>query len=153
MVDWVPRHEQSPCGTFTRQRRALSVAGVALAGLLAAGGAHPVVSRPPDDAPPAVVLDAYLRALVAGDCGTAHALGTSTFSQYNGNLCGATQVSSYRVVGGPSSPNATERVYATTLVTDGTGDGSNLAGQLGWFYTLELQPNDTWRLTGGGTGP
>lgn len=153
MVDWVPRHEQSPCGTFTRQRRALSVAGVALAGLLAAGGAHPVVSRPPDDAPPAVVLDAYLRALVAGDCGTAHALGTSTFSQYNGDLCGYAHVSSYRIAGDPANPTAAMLVFATTLVTDGSNDGSLLPGPITWFYTLEHQANGTWRLTGGGSGP
>lgn len=133
-------------------RRTVAAGSVALS-IAVTACAHPVVSRPPDDAPPAVGLDVYLRALVAGDCATASALGTGTFSPHNGNLCGETHVSSYRVVGGPARPNATERDFSTILVTDGTGDGSIRAGQLGWFYTLELQPNGAWRLTGGGTGP
>jgi hypothetical protein len=110
-------------------------------------------TAPPDSAGPAVVLDAYLRALKSGDCAAGKVLGTATFSHGNGELCGATSVVAYRVVGDPATPTNDEAVFGTTLTTTGTGDGSVPAGDVTWFYSLERQANGAWRLAGGGSGP
>lgn len=57
------------------------------------------------EAVPAQVLDAYLRALKAGDCKAAQALTTSSFA-VNGELCGHLQVKSYTPVGHPATPGS-----------------------------------------------
>jgi hypothetical protein len=108
---------------------------------------------PPDSAPPAVVLRSYLSALLIGDCEAAHALATSTFFVGNGELCGSVHVSAVGPLTDPALPSDHEAVFATTLTTDGDGGVSVTPGDITWFYALERQPNGTWRLTGGGTGP
>lgn len=108
---------------------------------------------PPDAAPPEVVVATYLRALVAGDCTAGKVLGTATFRIGNGELCGATSVSSFTIEGPAPDPNATEWVFATTLITTGTADGSVQPGSMTWFYDLKREPNGPWRLVGGGSGP
>lgn len=106
---------------------------------------------PPDSAQPDVVLDTYLRSLVAGDCDMVRYLATSTFRQGNGDLCGGTDVTDYRI-DGQVQPSVDEVVFSTTLTT--TGDNESIpAGEMLWFYSLMRQPNGAWRLTGGGTGP
>ena len=57
------------------------------------------------EAAPAQVLDAYLRALKAGDCKAAQALTTSSFA-LNGELCGHLQVKSNTPVGHPATPGS-----------------------------------------------
>lgn len=121
--------------------------------LIASACSGPTFSAPPDSAAPQEVLAAYLRALMRGDCAAGKALGTPTFGKGNGELCGATSVSSFRIDGPAPDPNATEWVFATTLVTTGSADGSIQPGELTWFYDLRRQPNGSWRLVGGGSGP
>lgn len=115
----------------------------------------PAVQVPPDSAPPEVVLDAYLRALVAGDCGTSHKLSAGLLLLIHaGHLCGQTRVTSYQVLpGGPAHPNAPEAVFTVDLRTTGTDDGTGQPGGLAWFYNLDRQADGSWRITGGGTGP
>jgi len=109
---------------------------------------------PPASAGPDAVLNAYLDALVRGDCSAGKALGSVHFIQVGGGeLCGSTKVKSYRIDGGAPSPFTDEVVYATTLVTSGTDDGSVQPGILTWFYDLKRQPDGAWRLVGGGSGP
>ena len=110
------------------------------------------VASLPTDAAPAAVLDTYLRALRSGDCESAHALATSTFTAGNGELCGHLTVKSYTPVRGPATPNDREVVFATNLVTQG-GDASMPDGLHTWFYTLDRQADGPWRLVGGGSGP
>jgi hypothetical protein len=121
--------------------------------LVVAACARPGFSVPPDSAPPEVVLATYLRALVVGDCAAGKALGTATFRLGNGELCGATSVSSFTIQGPAPDPNATELVFATMLVTTGTADGSIQPGSMTWFYDLRREPDGSWRLVGGGSGP
>ena len=130
----------------------VSALALILAGMVAACGG-PSFVIPPDSSPPAIVLDVYLHALLSGDCAAGHALGTETFRKGNGELCGATTVISARIKGDPAVPNSDEVVFATTLVTTGTADSSVPAGEMTWFYGLGRQPNGSWRLTGGGSGP
>jgi hypothetical protein len=111
------------------------------------------LSPPPDSATPDVVLRAYLQALVRGDCSAGKVLGTPSFGLGNGELCGQTRVSSFAINGSPATPNASEVVFATQLVTSGTADGTVRPGTLGWFYDLKQQANGAWRLSGGGSGP
>jgi len=125
---------------------------------LSAGGSGPSPSLPPVSAPPEVVLDSYLRALVNGDCTTAGAFAVGTFTAFNGDLCGSVTVTAYRIEGnnldgiGRRVEDASEVVYATMITTKGGGpelpDGNHT-----WFYSLDRQPDGSWRLAGGGTGP
>jgi len=111
------------------------------------------IDLPPVSAPPDVVLDAYLQALLAGDCATAHTLVTATFIIGNGELCGALTVTAARIDPvGPARPSDHEVVFGTTLTTVG-GDASMPDGEQTWFYDLQRQPDGAWRLTGGGSGP
>lgn len=113
----------------------------------------PAVALPPDSASAKVVLDTYLRALVAGDCDTGRKLAAGAFLQGSGDICGHTDVKSYGIVGDPAEPSTNERVFATTLTTTGTSDGTVPSGKVTWFFTLDRQPNGSWRLIGAGSGP
>ena len=84
----------------------------------------PPASQLPTAASPDVVLRSYLDALVRGDCPTAQALTVPPFGFGNGELCGHTTVRSYAFDGPPATPSDTEVVFATTLDTTGTADGS-----------------------------
>jgi hypothetical protein len=122
--------------------------------VLALGGCvHGTFVPPPDSAPPATVLEAYLGALVAGDCSAGKVLGVETFGRGSGELCGAATVTKYRIAGPPATPSDAEVVFATTLTTGGSADGSVPAGDITWFYDLKRQPSGAWRLAGGGSGP
>ena len=109
-------------------------------------------SLPPASAGADVVLDAYLRALVAGDCATGRKLATATFVKGNGELCGDTRVSDYKINPEPGG-GGTENVFSTAITTSGTSDGSVQAGTMTWFYQLDQQSDGSWRLAGGGSGP
>lgn len=128
-------------------------AWLAVAVLIVTACSRPAFSLPPDSAPAEVVVATYLRALMVGDCTAGKLLGTATFRPGNGELCGATTVSSFTIEGPAPDPSATEWVFATTLVTTGTADGSVQAGNTTWFYDLKREPDGPWRLVGGGSGP
>ncbi len=97
--------------------------------------------------------DTYFRALAAGDCDTGRKLAADGFKQGAGDLCGHTQVRAYGIEGAPAQPSADEVVFATTLTTTRTDDGTVRAGQITWFFSLRRQANGSWRITGGGSGP
>lgn len=139
-----------------RRRAARYAALLALLAVVAGCGSAPEAPTPripPPAAPPGVVLHAYLDSLLVGDCATARLLATSTFRKGNGELCGALSLSAYRVNPEPATPNANEAVYGTTLTTSGSSDGTVSPGETTWFYDLARQPDGSWRLVGGGSGP
>ena len=105
---------------------------------------------PSKDAAPAVVLDAYLRALKASDCKTGHALGTSSFAD-NGELCGQLRVKSYTPVLDPATPGD-QAIFSTNLITEG-GDASMPDGLHTRFYILTRQAGGAWRVDSAGSGP
>ena len=98
------------------------------------------------------MLDTYLRALVAGDCTTAHAAATPTFATDPSELCGEVRVSAFSVREDPASPSPNEVVFMTTLTTNGSSDGTIARGETDWFYGLEREGGQ-WRLASGGSGP
>src|SRR5450759_2682564 len=117
----------------------------------AASGSTPI-ALPSKNATPAEVLDAYLRALKSGDCKTAHALATSTFSFGNGELCGHLRVKSYTPVGDPATPGD-QAIFSTNLITEG-GDASIMPDGLHTrFYIMTRQPDGAWRVDSAGSGP
>ena len=136
----------------------LAIALLTLAAFAACAPAPPAAPTASADSPatvsdrPEVVLDAYLKALVAGDCETGRMLVTARFRIGTGELCGVTHVSAYRINAEPARPPE-ELIFATILTTTGTADGSIQAGALTWFYSLVQQPDGSWRITGGGSGP
>lgn len=134
-------------------RRKRSVAVVLLAALLstlltACSGWHGPL--PPDSAPPEVVLDAYLKALVAGDCATARALGTASFG--DGFLCGGL----VRVVAF-EEPTVTEAydtgvAYTVVLTTRGS-DVTVPDGAHPWRIAVVREQGDgPWRVGSAGNG-
>jgi hypothetical protein len=128
-----------------------AVAAAAILHLVVVGHA-PALTLPPESAGPRVVLDTYLLTLVAGDCDTGRKLTTGTFGKGSGQLCGEARVTDYRVEPKPAG-TSNELVFATTLTTDGTRDGSVPRGETGWFYALRRLAGGAWRISGGGTGP
>jgi hypothetical protein len=130
----------------------LVLSNTAVAAGCSAAPPRAAISLPPASAGAEVVLDAYLRALVADDCDTGRRLATATFAWGSGELCGATRVTAYTINPVPAG-SATEKVFATTITTSGTADGSIQAGAMTWFYDLMQQADGSWRLAGGGSGP
>ena len=107
---------------------------------------------PPAAASASAVLDAYLRALVADDCKTAHGLASSTLTYGNGELCGDVHVSSFSVSKSPANPSPDEVIYASVLITGGSEDGTIPKGKTTWFYDLTRE-GGVWKLASGGSGP
>ena len=134
-----------------RSGSAVVVGSVAVLALVGCAGPSVRISPPPAGASAAVVIDTYLRALVAGDCATAHALATSTFTG-NGELCGLVKVSSFSLNRDPATAGRDEVIYGSVLVTEGSRDGTIPRGKVTWFYDLKRQ-DGAWKLAGGGTGP
>jgi hypothetical protein len=139
-------------GVATLVRSALLLAVLLLAaaiGLMAIGSRlAPTVTVPPDSSPPAVVLDAYLRALQAGDCGTADQLVDPLFfGTWNEALCGdITRVTGFAVVDGPVVwRQANEADFTATLSFTGGTHGLS-AGEVTFRFTLRQQSSGKWRL-------
>lgn len=106
----------------------------------------PTVTIPPNSAPPAVVLDAYLRALQAGDCGTASQL-TNPLVLGNDyvDLCAVTHVTAFSILGDPVVVNPeTVRLRASITIT-GTANGI-LPGEITGTYFIQQQPSGAWRI-------
>ena len=62
------------------------------------------LAMPPDSAGPDVVLDAFLRAAVTGDCATSHALKATLLAEKSFfDLCGLTDVTAFTVTDGEFS--------------------------------------------------
>ena len=128
------------------------VCGAVLASTGCAAGSRGGASPQPPGASPSVVLDTYLRALVAGDCATAHAAATSTFATDPAELCGEVRVSAFSAREDPRTPGPNEAIYMTTLTTNVGSDGSIARGETDSFYGLEREGGE-WRLVSGGSGP
>ena len=147
--------EAAPSAGMVPLMTRLRPAALAVVSLLAlsacASTSRDPIAPPSNDAAPAEVLGAYLRALKSGDCKAAHALATSTFTFDNGELCGHLSVKSYTPVGDPATPGD-QAIFSTNLITEG-GDASMPDGLHTWFYTLTRQADGAWRLVGGGSGP
>lgn len=109
----------------------------------------PAVTIPPDSAPPAVVLNAYLRALQAADCGTASQL-TNPLVLSKGfvDLCGVTGVTAFSLLGDSVVVDPeTVRMTASLTIT-GTRTGI-LAGEITYTYFLQKQTSGAWRIVDG----
>jgi hypothetical protein len=123
-----------------------------LAVLLVAGCSQARVPLPSDSAPPAAVLDAYLRALELADCQTAIALTAPGYESDTRSFCGVGNVTGYHIsTGDPAMPGGGEVIFAAQVTTangviypDGVHD---------LFFGLKQQDGGPWRLVGGGTGP
>ena len=115
----------------------------------------PTPTAPPPGTGAAAVLTWYLDAFKRGDCQTAREVWvTVTPTTGDGDLCRATTLSAYTFdQTTPATPSDTEQVFATTLTTTGTADLSVEAGQMIWFFDLKRQPDGTWLIAGGGSGP
>lgn len=131
-------------------------------GIFSAHHVLPATSGPPTahstglpaiGASPSDVLDAYPGAFTAHDCATASTLTTRTFTHGNGELCGDVTIDSFtRAAGG--AVNGNEITYAITLhVVTGSKDCTIPAGDVTWFYELRHQPDGSWKIVGGGSGP
>jgi hypothetical protein len=105
------------------------------------------VSVPADSAGPGEVFAAYLRALQAGDCNTAHLLGDPQLLSGNfWDLCTTTQVTGFTIIGDPvvESPY---RVRVTATITT-TGFNSDIGpGELRAWYWLQHQSSGAWRIS------
>ena len=97
-----------------------------------------------DPGNPASVLNAYLDAIASGDCATGRTFATESFRKGNGELCGAVRVEAVRIQPRQPAGTADELVFATTLTTGGSQDGSVPAGEITWFYDLKRQVDGTW---------
>lgn len=119
--------------------------------LLAGCGPSPIV-LPPDSAPPAVVLDAYLTALQSGNCDGALALATQDFADQTRAYCSGVRVTGFRVVSNPAAVSEAEIAFGLSLTTSG-GDETVPDGSHPWFFSLVRQADGAWRVQGGGSGP
>ena len=145
----------------SRRARTTSVAATVFAAVLSVAdllglatlvGRFLPVSRPPTSAGPELVLEAYLRTIVAGDCATGRTFWATGQPGLDGDLCGEVWVWSYRVQPGAARPPDGEVIVTTYLTT--TGDDRSLPpGEIIWFYGLRRQPGGAWRIVGGGSGP
>lgn len=107
------------------------------------------VTIPPDSAPPAVVLDAYLRALQAGDCRTVSQLTNPlVLNKEYVDLCAVTRVTAFSILGDPVVVDPdTVRLRATITIT-GTANGI-LPGEITETFFVQRQLSGAWRIIGG----
>jgi hypothetical protein len=115
----------------------------------------PRVTVPPDSAPPEVVLDAYLSALVAGDCDTAaQFVGSSVYNWGGDAFCGGiTRVVAFKILGEPHRLGLNMVVLSTALTTTGTTRGLP-PGEAAFGFVLQQQSSGAWRVVEGyGGGP
>jgi hypothetical protein len=124
-----------------------AVVGLAVIGVQPPASPSPAaVNIPPDSAPPEVVLEAYLRAVQARDCGTASQLTVPLV--FGAGLCAATfDVTAFSVSGGPAVVDP----YTVRLSVDLTitGNSDILAGDITWTCFLQEQSSGAWRIIDG----
>jgi hypothetical protein len=127
---------------------------LAAAGGLALIGSRPsprpaTVTIPPNSALPAVVLDAYLRALQAGDCRTVSQLTNPlVLNQEYVDLCAVTRVTAFSIQGDPVVVDPdTVRLRATITIT-GTANGI-LPGEIAETFFVQRQLSGAWRIIAG----
>jgi hypothetical protein len=110
---------------------------------------NPTVTIPPDSAPPTVVLDAYLRALQAGDCRTVSQLTNPlVLNREYIDLCAVTRVTDFSILGNPVVVDPeTVRLSATITIT-GTAKGV-LPGDITETFFVQQQPSGAWRIIQG----
>ena len=127
------------------------LAGVLLLGaaLSGCGGAHSTVSIPPATAASDVVLDSYLRALVAGDCAAARAMETGQLAGECNTPLHKYEFDHSRHFSPSFAPDTEQFVVAVTV----SGEGGGLDGDHNWFYWLARQPDGAWLVTSAGSGP
>lgn len=106
------------------------------------------VTVPPDSATAAEVLDAYLRAVQAGDCDTAEQLTYPLmFGPSMVDLCGVTGVTAFSVVGDPVVVDPDKvRMNANLTIT---GTSAISAGEISFTYFLQQQGSGVWRIVDG----
>jgi hypothetical protein len=139
-------------GAAPLARLAFVAIALLLAALLgvAAIGAHPspAVTVPPDSATSVVVLDAYLRALVARDCDVADQLVFPLFyGRWNDGLCrGEVRITGFKVTSSPITFGQPSKVTlgATLQFTGGTNGIA--AGEVHFVFELQQIPGEAWRL-------
>jgi hypothetical protein len=125
---------------------------------VAACSAAPSAPPPPlptifmADAGPVAVIETFLKTLVIQDCVTARGLSTESGYRQVGGFCQRIRVVNFQIIGDGAGPSADEVVFAATLTIEG-GDASLTEGDHTIFFSVERQPGDVWRVTGGGTGP
>jgi hypothetical protein len=119
--------------------------------VLAGCGGSPVVV-PPDSASPAVVLDAYLAALQAGNCHGARALATPGFADGTEVYCNGMRVTGFNIPSDSAQINDSEVEFALDLTTSG-GNETVPDGTHTWFFSLVRKAGGAWRVQGGGAGP
>lgn len=110
------------------------------------------IELPGIDASPSQVLDTYLAAFQANDCPQVASLTTPAFVN-NGDLCGHVTIDSFER-GPDHAVVGNETSYAVSLqIASGTLDGTPPRNPVLWFFILQRQPDGSWKLTSGGSGP
>ena len=97
------------------------------------------------------VADAYLEAIVVGDCRSADELVTPANANVQQIGCGAGRALSASIDGDGAHPNPDEAIYYVEMVladVSGLEDGPN-----GLFMQVLRQPNGEWRVNSIGSGP
>lgn len=111
-----------------------------------------VASMPPDSAPPAAVLEAYLVALEANDCAIANRLTMPlVLNSEFVDLCAVTRVTAFVIEGEPAVVDfESVRIRARITIT-GTTSGLS-AGEITGTYFLQRQASGAWRIIQGYLG-
>jgi hypothetical protein len=108
---------------------------------------------PPDSAEPTVVLEAYLRSSEAGDCATARQLTMPlVLNQDFVELCGATRVTAFAVMGveAPVDAETTRLTARLTITRTFPGSSTGLsADAINGTYFLQRRSNGAWRIIEG----
>lgn len=139
---------------MTIARLVASVAALAACAFAAACSASHLPTTA-ELADPGRVVRGYLDAAVADDCDGAAGYWVQPEPGYlRGDLC-SLGVSSYEIDGADrdTSPSADQRVVAATLTTGGNCDLTVPAGQVLWFFQVLKQPDGSWQIAQGGSGP
>lgn len=139
-----------------RHRRARHPAGGRLLGacgalVLALSACASSATPPPDSAGPDAVLEAYLGALSANDCGAARTLSVQSEVGFKW-FCGQHQVVRFWIEG-ESYPQRDTHAGFTTTLTIVDGDDLFHDGDHTIFFHLRREPGGPWRVSEAGTGP
>jgi len=98
------------------------------------------------------VLDAYLSALLDGDCPRSRTLETASFAATGSDFCIWFQTTAYEINPNMATP-ADGKVEFDAQVTTRGGNFTLPDGSHTMFFPLDRQATGAWRVAGGGTGP